>query len=259
MVSILVDVTKCTGCEKCVIACIKSHNLNKEKAEIDRLTSKDGLSDNRLLSLRKIEEGRFARYSCMHCIDPSCVAACLVGGITKLEDGPVIYDPTKCIGCRYCMLACPYEIPRYEWSETKPFMKKCDFCYENQKNGEKPTCVNACPNNAIQFGFREELLRKARKIINSNKKIYIDHIWGEKEFGGSSLLYISDVNLKELGWPVEVDIPIPKITEPLIEKTPIMALSVAGSLIGINWIIRRRMRFALEKSKSEINSEDKNE
>lgn len=253
MVAILVDITKCSGCEKCIAACIKSNNLNEEKASFDRVLSKDGLSDNRLLSIINVGEGRFARLSCMHCVHPNCVSACLVGGITKSKEGPVIYDPDKCIGCRYCMLACPFQIPRYEWSATKPFMKKCNLCYDLLKRGSVPACVRACPNNAITFGERKDMINKARNIINSEKEKYINHIWGEKEYGGTSLMYISDVNLSKLGWPARNVKPISSLTDPLIEKTPIVGFSVAGSLIGVSWIIKRRMQLAKEKSENSNN------
>ncbi len=260
MYSILIDITKCTGCEKCVGACIEANNLNPYKADVDRATTKDGLSDNRLLSIIKLDKDHFARKSCMHCEEPSCVSACLVGGITKSKEGPVIYDPDKCIGCRYCMLACPFHIPRYEWDETKPFMKKCMMCYDKLKEGKQPACVEACPNKAMAFGNREDMLKLARQKINADPGTYINHIWGEKEFGGTSVLYISDVDLKQLGFP-ESARPIPALTEPLIEKTPVIGGSVAVGLIGLNWIIGRRNKLAKENAKnySEKNEDDKNE
>jgi len=244
MVSILVDITKCSGCERCVAACVKTNNLNIDKANSDRAITKDGLSANRLVSLLKIEQGRFARLSCMHCLEPSCVSACLVGGITKSPEGPVLYDPDKCIGCRYCMLACPFHIPRYEWEKTTPFMKKCAMCYDKLQQAEIPACVEACPNNALLFGERNKLLNRARKIIKTKNSPYLNHIWGEKEFGGTSVLYISDVDLAKMGWPQKANVAIPQLTEPLIEKTPFIGLTVASCLVGLNWIIKRRIELA---------------
>jgi formate dehydrogenase iron-sulfur subunit len=176
----------------------------------------------------------------MHCLEPSCVSACLVGGLTLTEEGAVIYDPNKCIGCRYCMLACPFHIPRYEWSETVPFVKKCTLCFTRLKEGEIPACVEACPNQALQFGKREELLELAHNRTESEPSKYLPHIWGEHEFGGTSVLYLSDVDLDALGWPRQGEVPIPEITEPLISKTPHIGISVLASLCGLNWIIKRR-------------------
>ena len=128
MYGILVDVTKCIGCEKCVAACTERNGLNPWQADRDRAVTSDGLSEHRLCTVLKVGDGRFARKSCMHCLEPSCVAACLVGALTKTPEGPVVYDRSKCIGCRYCMLACPFHVPRYEWDETIPYMIKCDMC-----------------------------------------------------------------------------------------------------------------------------------
>ena len=259
MYTILFDVTKCSGCERCVSACIEVNHLNIDKANADRATIKDGLSANRLLSLLKIDEGRFARLSCMHCLEPSCVSACLVGGISKLPEGPVVYDPDKCIGCRYCMLACPFHIPRYEWDETIPFMKKCAMCYEKLQQKEIPACIQACPNDALIFGERNDILNRAHRIIKAKNTTYINHIWGETEFGGTSVLYISDIDLMKMGWPQKSNVAIPHLTEPLIEKTPFIGLTVAGCLVGLNWIIKRRIELADKKEESENKPEKNNE
>jgi formate dehydrogenase iron-sulfur subunit len=248
MRAILVDVTRCTGCERCVDACAETKGIDPLKVQLDRLISGDGLSKNRLLSVPQVATGRFARMSCMHCLEPSCVSACLVGGITKTPDGPVVYDPEKCIGCRYCMLACPFHIPRYEWGETIPFMVKCDMCADRQTHGLAPACVEACPHEALQFGDRDALLREAHELIAHGHGAYLPRVWGEHELGGTSVLYISDVDLGAMGWPGPRTAPIPSLTEPLIAKTPFIGLSVAAGLLGIHWVIRRRMRLAGEAS-----------
>ncbi len=241
MKAILVDVTKCTGCERCVEACIAENDSDPVQAHVDRAVTWDGLSENRLLSLVQIGEGRFARKSCMHCLEPSCVSACLVGGLTKTPEGPVIYDPDKCIGCRYCMLACPFSIPRYEWQETTPFVRKCTMCFERVQEGIPPACVEACPNDALRFGDRDALLDEAHGLIASHRTVYLPRVWGESEYGGTSLLYLSDVDLSSIGWPPPGAGSVPSLTEPLISKTPFIGLGVASGLLGVNWIIRRRM------------------
>jgi formate dehydrogenase iron-sulfur subunit len=246
MRAILVDVTRCTGCDRCVDACIDANGTDPVQAQLDRATTKDGLSENRLLSVLKIAPGRFARMSCMHCLEPSCVSACLVGGITKTPEGPVVYDREKCIGCRYCMLACPFHIPRYEWDQRIPYMKKCTMCAERLAHGYEPACVAACPHEALTFGERNALLGEAHRRIAAGRGAYVRRVWGEHEFGGTSVLYVSDVDLGAVGWPDTRTVPIPALTAPLIAKTPFIGLGVAGSLLGINWVIRRRMRIASE-------------
>jgi formate dehydrogenase iron-sulfur subunit len=246
MKAILVDVTRCTGCERCVEACIEENGLDPDKAQVDRAVTKDGLSDNRLLSVPQVAEGRFVRLSCMHCLEPSCVSACLVGGITKTRQGPVVYDPDKCIGCRYCMLACPFHIPRYEWSNPVPLMRKCDMCSDRQNDGLVPACVEACPYEALSFGERDALLKDAHSLIESGGGRYLERVWGEH--GGACVLYVSDVDLGVMGWPAPGTESIPSLTEPLIAKTPVIGFGVMGTLLGINWVIRRRMKLARERN-----------
>ena len=255
MFALLVDVTKCTGCEKCVEACLNRNKLDEDKANIELMISRDGLSSDKFLTIKKIDDGTFARLSCMHCLEPACISACLVGGITKSKEGPVIYDPDKCIGCRYCMLACPFHIPQYDWDAVRPFMKKCDMCYDRVINNRLPACVEACPQKAIVFEERKKLLELAHSTIDQNKGKYFEHVWGEKELGGTSVLYISDISLGSMGWPTERFTPIPHFTEPLIEKTPIIGLTVGGFLLGLNWIIRRRMELSCEDPESKNGNE----
>jgi formate dehydrogenase iron-sulfur subunit len=244
MYAILVDVTKCIGCERCVSACLDANNLDHHRADEDRFGTRDGLSANRLLTITKIDKGRFARKACMHCVEPSCVSACLVGGLTKTAEGPVLYDAAKCIGCRYCMLACPFHIPRYQWDKTHPFVIKCTMCIDRLRTGQQPACVEACPNDALHFGKRSQLIDEARGRIKSDPTRYLQHIWGEHEYGGTCTLYISDIDLNKLGWSRFATAGIPSLTEPLIEKTPFIGTGVAICLLGVNWIIRRRIALA---------------
>lgn len=259
MYSILVDVTKCTACEKCVMACVEQNKLDPNKAELDRATKSDGLSANRLSTIMKVSDNRFARKSCMHCLEPSCVSACLVGGLTKSPEGSVIYDPDKCIGCRYCMLACPFHIPRYQWDKIAPFMNKCDMCYDRITNSQLPACVEACPQGVLEFGDRDAMLNKAKNRMKEIPGKYLNHIWGENEFGGTSVIYISDVDLSSIGWPSPDTGSIPGLTEPLIHKTPFIGLSVAFGLVSINWIINRRIKLANENNTQVINQDSQGE
>jgi formate dehydrogenase iron-sulfur subunit len=242
MYGLLVDVTKCTGCERCVEACVADNQLDPAAAAHDRAVAPDGLSANRLCALRMLEPGRFARYSCLHCLEPSCVSACLVGGISKSPQGPVVYDPDKCIGCRYCMLACPLHVPRYEWDKTLPLMAKCDMCHDRLQRGLVPACVEACPNQALEFGDRASLLKAAHARIAEQPDRYLPRVWGESEWGGTCVLYISDVDLGACGWPQADTRSIPSLTDPVISKTPIVGLSVGFGLWALASIIERRNR-----------------
>ena len=243
MKAILFDVTRCTGCEKCVEACVETYELGEELPA--SRSRPDRLSGRRLLSMVKIADGAFARKSCLHCLEPACVEACLVGALTKTPEGPVVYDADKCIGCRYCMLACPFSIPRYEWEKTVPLVSKCSMCFERLEDGKPPACVEACPHEAMVFGEREDLLAEAHRRIESDSDTYLPHVYGETEVGGTSVLYVSHVPLDTLGWPEEVgDKPISAYTWPVISMTPHIAYSVAGCLSLVTWIVQRRMKLA---------------
>lgn len=258
MFAILVDVTRCTGCEECAAACVKTNDLDPVAAEADRSATKDGLTGNRLSTVLKVDEKSFAKKACMHCIEPSCVAACLCGGITKSPEGPVVYDPDQCIGCRYCMLACPFHIPRYEWDDKSPHIKKCTFCYDRLKDGQIPACVEACPYGALKFGERNALLHEAHQRIKNKPDLYINRVFGEEEFGGTSVLYISDVDLAAVGFPERETVPITDHTEALIHKTPVIGLSVMGGMLGLNWIIKRRIDNSSEQEDREETQNGKN-
>ena len=249
--AILTDTTLCTGCQKCVAACKKENDLGKDAPHHwqERI---DDLSSTRYTTiLRRPDEGRagdhFVRQQCRHCVDPACVSACLVGALQKTPEGPVIYDGNKCMGCRYCMVACPYGIPRYQWGQPVPYVCKCDMCYERVKEGEEPACVEACPQKATIFGDRDELIEEARRRIRDNPDKYVDKIFGETEIGGTAVIYISDIPLDFLSFKQELGgEPLPKLTWAALAKVPPLALGVGGVMAGVWWIIGRRMQLAEE-------------
>jgi len=246
MKAILIDVTRCSGCEQCVLACVEANGLGPELAA--ERSSRDRLSGRRLCSVAAVPGGAYARISCHHCLQPACVEACLVGALTKTAAGPVVYDADKCIGCRYCMLACPFGIPRYEWEQTRPFIRKCTMCSDRLAEGGLPACVEACPHEALLFGERDALLAEAHRRIRDKPNTYVDHVYGEHEVGGTCVLYISHVRLDSLGWPEVVGTKaIPEYTWPVISKTPAVALTMAGCLSAVTWIVQRRMKIAREQ------------
>ncbi len=268
MKGMLTDVTKCIGCERCVEACVRKNKLPRDFLAYYK--GNDGLSGNRFTSIvktsgKKSGSWRMVRRHCMHCLEPSCQAACLVGALTKSPDGAVVYDASMCIGCRYCMLACPFSIPRYEYDQPHPYIRKCKMNEECRVKGGSPACVSACPTEATIFGTREELIEIARKRIQSEPKRYIDHIYGEHEFGGTSVLYISDIPLgkvikmpstdefNKMRVPRLANESIPSLVEPWVWVTPVQFFAVSAGLTGI-WLFRRRsllMNKAEEDKKKE--------
>jgi formate dehydrogenase iron-sulfur subunit len=147
------------------------------------------------------------------------------------------------------MLACPFGIPRYEWDETLPFITKCTMCVQRLSVGQAPACVEACPHEAIIFGERDELIAEAHRRIRSKPNLYLPHVYGEREVGGTCVLYVSHVPLDILGWPQRVGTkPIPAYTWPVISLTPGIAITVASVLTGVSWIVQRRMKIAAEQA-----------
>jgi formate dehydrogenase iron-sulfur subunit len=239
--AILVDVTKCVGCRSCEQACKQIHGFSMD--------SETKLSPT---ALTVVEErgDRFVRRMCMHCQDPSCASACLVGALKKTASGPVIYDSSKCIGCRYCLVACPFGVPRYEWAKLVPFVKKCDMCATRQEKGQGPACVEACPVQASIAGTRDDILQEAqRRILNDSK--YVKHIYGSEEAGGTSVFFISDVPFEKLGFVAAPNQPMPVLTANALGDVPTVVLVGGALLSGLYWITQRRALVAMAETPEE--------
>jgi formate dehydrogenase iron-sulfur subunit len=242
--AILIDITKCVGCEECVLACKEENELGPDRLRPGQ-DAVDGLSATRFSTILRYPDDHFVRQQCRHCLEPACVSACLVGAMQKTPEGPVIYDSELCMGCRYCLLACPYGIPRYEWDQAVPLVKKCTLCNHRIAEGKEPACVEACPEDALLFGERDDLLAEARRRIAENPETYLDHIYGEKEVGGTSVLYIADISLGFLGWSENLgNGDLPHLTYAALKKVPWTILGMGSLMGGIYWVINRRMRLA---------------
>jgi formate dehydrogenase iron-sulfur subunit len=247
MIGILVDVTRCVGCYECVEACTQVHQLGEDPPLLQR--SADGLSARRWATIITQPGGRNIRKSCFHCLDPACVSACPVGAMVKLPEGPVVYDPRRCMGCRYCMMACPFGIPRYEWDQAVPYVRKCTLCYERLQEGQQPACVEACPQKAMVFGERDDLLAGAHQRLEAEPGRYIQKVYGENEVGGTSILYISDISLDFLGYQGDPgQEPLPDLSWAWLDKTPVVSLGVMASMAGIYWVIQRRRQMAAARA-----------
>ena len=244
---ILNDVTRCIGCEECVAACKRANGLPAEDPPPRIEHSRDGLSATRWTSIVRLPGGVNVRKQCRHCLEPACVSVCPVGALQKTPEGPVIYDKSICMGCRYCMMGCPYGIPRYEWNTVNPSIRKCILCYEKLRSGELevPACVAACPKKATVFGERDELLAEAHRRIAAEPDRYIDHVWGEHEVGGTGVLYVSHVDLGFLAWrdPRYLgEEPLPHRTWEALRKVPFEFIGMGALMTGIWWVIDRRMQ-----------------
>ena len=248
--AILTDVTRCIGCEDCVAACKKANATGEHDAPWKWQGGAAELSSTRWTTIARAE-GRYVRVHCRHCLDPACAAACPVGALYTTESGAVAYDADICMGCRYCMVACPFRMTRYEWDSPVPRVRKCILCYEEITAGRmsQPACTAACPTEATIFGEREALLAEARRRIEAAPEKYVHHIWGEHEIGGTSVLYISDVDLDEAGWPATMgDEPRPELARSVLHTVPYTFFGVAAAMYGVHWTFERRQKVAAAES-----------
>lgn len=239
---VLIDLTRCTGCEACVLACKKSNNLPDPGTSATQLTSVayTALETRPLAGAGAETKIGYVKRQCMHCLHPACASACTVGALSKSASGPVVYDSAKCIGCRYCQYACPFGVPTFDWANPLGLIHKCQFCRERLGAGQKTACAEACPNGALRFGKRDELLIQAHAQIESNPGRYVNHIYGEHEVGGTSMLYLSAVPFTALGFPDLGSVPNPQSAEAVMQQTPVIALSVATLASALAWFLKRR-------------------
>jgi len=253
---VLVDTTICIGCRKCEWVCNDVNNLPNqplEKFEDKSVFKEQRRPDagaytvvNQYENPKNPEIPYSVKVQCMHCNDPACVSACIVGALTKdQKTGTVLYDPWKCIGCRYCMAACPFQIPAYEYHNAlTPQVRKCTFCFEKiSKEGVAPGCVSICPVEALTFGKRIDILKLAREKMEREPEKYINHIYGEHELGGTSWMYLSGRPVEEMGLLKFGERPIPSYTEPLqhgIFKNFIPPISLFAFLGGIMWLFNKK-------------------
>jgi formate dehydrogenase iron-sulfur subunit len=284
MKAILFDATRCVGCRKCEKACDVQNEKDKRKwskeKDGDFRPPPKGLSGEKWLHLSfhkrpdKKDHGKFdwadvpgevdedkymyTRHACMHCLDPACVNACIVGALQKTKEGPVIYDKDMCIGCRYCMLACPFHIPKWEWHKALPYIRKCTMCYERQQKGEEPKCVGACDYGAIEFGDRDDLLYEAQGRIredkeeNKDKPNYYPHVFGKDEVGGTSVLYLTRLHAGKVGLPGNLGKrSIPNFAASPMSTVPYWIGGLGAMLAGTYWIIDRRNKVPAEERAQE--------
>jgi formate dehydrogenase iron-sulfur subunit len=230
----LIDVARCVGCRDCVKACMKEHGVAGDAKAVT------ALSDVARTSLVE-RDGLNVRNLCRHCMVPSCASVCPVAALTKSELGPVVYDADKCIGCRYCMVACPFNVPRYQWNEPVPALCKCDMCFDRVAKGGKPACAEACPYEATVFGTREELIALAHERIRESPEDYHDHVYGERELGGTSILFLAPRPLDELGYrAIFGESPLPDLTRRQLDHLPRIVVGGAAVLTAVWWFTRRR-------------------
>ena len=256
--AVLVDTTLCIGCRKCEEACNRRNHLPRTAESFEdreALRTFRRPTENAFTVVNKFQgspspdqAGRaetFAKVQCMHCLIPSCASACIVGALRKTADGAVTYNPTICIGCRYCQVACPFEIPAYEFDVAlTPRVRKCEFCTDRAKGtGANPACAASCPTEALVFGHRAELMTMAKDRLKKRPDRYANHVYGENEVGGTSWLYLTGRPPEELAMLTLPDRAPALRTEAIqhgIFKFGALPIALYGALAGLMWVNHRK-------------------
>ena len=257
-VGVLVDTTLCIGCRKCEEACNRRNHLPRTAesfSDRDVLRTFRRPSESAFTVVNQFPGSpshdqaglpqTFVKVQCMHCLYPSCVSACIVGALTKESDGAVVYNPTICIGCRYCQVACPFQIPAYEFNVAlKPRVRKCEFCADRTKGtGANPACAASCPTEALVFGRRAEMVAMAKERLKRRPDRYVNHIYGETEVGGTSWLYLTGRPVDEIGMLNLPDSAPPHRTEEIqhgIFKYGVLPIAFYGVLSALMWYNHRQ-------------------
>ncbi|KPL03663.1 MAG: hypothetical protein AMJ73_05845 [candidate division Zixibacteria bacterium SM1_73] len=265
---VLTDLTRCVGCRTCEAACNEVNKLPPPKIPFDdqsvfektRRTSERAYTVvNRYPNPKPGGPPIYVKHQCRHCDEPACASACLVAAFTKTPEGAVSYNEGVCVGCRYCMTACPFYVPAYEYNDPfSPEIKKCTMCYDTRiSKGGIPACVEACPMEAMTFGKRSDLIRVARKRILEHPDKYTDHIYGENEVGGTSWLYISGVPFEKLGFATDLGTkPYPELTRGFLSMVP-GVLVIWPALLGGFYMFTQH-RELMDEEEEEIIEEKEN-
>lgn len=239
---VLYDSVRCEGCRGCEYDCAEANGLPEPipTKEIKGLRKPDEFHRTVINEFKTSKGIVYSKMQCMHCCEPACAAACLTQAMKKTPEGPVIWRADKCMGCRYCMVSCPFDIPKFEYHSANPKIEKCTMCFETRvQKGELPACVENCPNEALTFGTRRELIAEARRRIYESPDKYADQIYGEHEAGGTCWLHISPVPFNELGIKEVQTESYPALTKGFLYAVPSVFVLVPALLMGIQQATKR--------------------
>jgi Fe-S-cluster-containing dehydrogenase component len=256
-VGVLVDTTRCIGCRACEVACGQANGMLVPDVEKDAALEKERTTSEKqwmVVNRYKTEKGDvFVKKQCMHCWQPACTAACLTNAMFKTREGPVIWNADKCMGCRYCMISCPYNIPKFEYNEWNPDIQKCTMCYGRIQEGKRPACVEACPADALMFGQKRDLMEIARVRIYNHPRQYVRQIYGEQEVGGTGWLYLASVPFDQLGFPTHLGTtPYPEYTKEFLYSVPILDFGLPTLLVGLKLLVDQAGRNKHEDDDGEV-------
>lgn len=269
---VLVDTTVCVGCRRCEWACkewnklpgqqpLKSYEQDRVIFEKLRRTNANSYTVvNRFPNPRDATRPIYVKKQCMHCYEPGCASSCFVKAFTKRPEGAVTYDASLCVGCRYCMAACPFDMPAYQYDNPwTPEVTKCTFCFDRiKKEGGVPACVAICPVETMTFGKRTDLISLAHKKIRDNPGRYVDHVYGETEVGGTSWLYLSSVPFSMIGFRTDLGtVPIPTYSKPFLSLVSPVFIVIPALAMGFYSFKKRRDQIAREELREALEKKEK--
>ena len=264
---VLVDTTRCIGCRSCEAACNKEQKLPEPETNFQdkRVFEEERRPDAKAYTVvnefEKKEPGGpvYRKVQCNHCNEPACLTSCFVNAYTKTKEGAVIYNSKVCVGCRNCMIACPFNVPGYDYeSVTNPIVKKCILCYDTRlKVGRPPACVDICPQEALTFGHRADLIKMAHERIRATPDRYYDHVYGEKEVGGTSWLYLARTDFEKVGFDTTLNNePIISNVKEFLGMVP-MVLSIWPALFSGIHLLSKKEQHDEEGHDTESTQEDR--
>ena len=261
--AVLHDITLCIGCRRCEGACNEVNELPAPEKPFTDLTVLDTQRRTTAKTYTVVNQkpGRqgapvYVKDQCNHCLEPACASACFVKAFTKTKEGAVIYDASVCVGCRYCMIACPFEIPTYEYDNAfSPRVMKCTLCHPRIIEGKLPGCVESCPTESLVFGKRDDLLKIARQRITRRPDKYVDHIYGEREMGGTAWLYLSSEPFETVGMRMDLGVTsAPELTAGALGAVPMVVGLWPVLLTGIYAMSKRKEKIAAAETDQAVSA-----
>jgi formate dehydrogenase iron-sulfur subunit len=269
---VLVDTTLCIGCRRCEWACkevnklpngksLKEYEKDRSVFNTYRRTTADTYTVvNRFVNPLDASKPIFVKKQCMHCCEPACASSCFVRALRKKPDGAVVYNPNVCVGCRYCIAACPFYIPAYEYYNAwTPKVTKCNFCFNRiSKEGGVPACVAMCPLGVMTFGRRSDLIELAQKRIRDGTGRYVDHIYGENEVGGTCWMYLSSVPFHMVGFRTDLGAePIPALSKAFLSVASPMYITFPALAVGLYSFSKRRERIGKQEIEEALEKKER--